>query len=501
MPGRQVARNSLGQLTSTGHDPMTMEQAQNVGILAAEVYFPSTFVRQEDLEKHDGVPAGKYTIGLGQQGLSFCGDREDSVSMAMTVLRQLMDRHGIAAGKIGRLEVGTESEVDASKSIKSHLMMVLQEEDSSATDVEGCDCVHACYGGTVAVLNAMNWIESQSWDGRYAVVVMSDLSIYARGPARPTSGAGAVALLLGPDAPLVFERGLQATYVTNAYDFYKPSGLYPLVDGPMSVYCYLEALDKVYERFSAKFATRSGRAFSMADADHALFHSPYNKLVQRAYARLLYLDLSRVANGAKRENGSGSSPAPEANGNGAAAIPAGVPSITVPLGEGAHPFHPAQMPKELDKALVAQSFQEYDRKVRPSSCVARLCGNMYTASVWSGVAQLIETTGADLEGRRMLIYSYGSGIAATLMSVVGRKIEGQFSLERLQSMSDLSMRLARRMPKRAEEFEEAMSLGEARFGSASYRPEMPSIEDLETGTYYLDEVDSKYRRKYCRKVT
>ena len=448
-----------------------------------------------------------------QTGLSFCGDREDSVSMAMTVLRQLMDRHGISANKIGRLEVGTESEVDASKSIKSHLMMVLQEEDSDATDVEGCDCVHACYGGTVAVQNALNWIESRSWDGRHAIVVMADVSVYPRGPARPTSGAGAVALLLGPNAPLVFERGLQASYVTNAYDFYKPNGLYPMVDGSMSVYCYLEALDKVYERFSAKFAQRSGRSFSMADADHALFHSPYNKLVQRAYARLLYLDLSRIANGATANGttaavGDGDGPTTttatgtdgppnvgNAHSNPCEAL------IAVPLGEGHHPLPPAQMPKELEKALVSQSFQEYDRKVRPSSCLARLCGNMYSASVWSGIAQLIETTGGDLEGRRILVYSYGSGISATMMSMVGRKVEGQFSLERLQSMSDLAMRLARRAPKRPEEFEEAMALGEARYCTASYSPDVPAIEDLETGTYYLDAVDAKYRRRYCRKVT
>ena len=223
--------------------------------------------------------------------------------MAMTVLRQLMDRHAIPASKIGRLEVGTESEIDASKSIKSHLMMVLQEDDPSATDVEGCDCFHACYGGTAAVQNALNWIESRSWDGRYAVVVMVDIAVYQRGPARPTSGAGAVALLLGPDAPLVFERGLQASYMTNAYDFYKPSGMYPTVDGPMSVYSYLESLDHVYARYIEKFANRTGLTFSMADADHALFHAPYNKLVQRAYSRMIYLDLSRAANAARTENG------------------------------------------------------------------------------------------------------------------------------------------------------------------------------------------------------
>lgn len=38
-----------------------------------------------------------------------------------------------------------------------------------------------------------------------------------------------MALLIGPDAPLVFERGLSATHMTHAYDFYKPSGLYPAV--------------------------------------------------------------------------------------------------------------------------------------------------------------------------------------------------------------------------------------------------------------------------------
>lgn len=62
---------------------------------------------------------------------------------------------------------------------------------------QGVDCVQACYGGTAAVQNAVNWVESRGWDGRYAVVVMSDVSVYPAGPARPTSGAGAVALLIG----------------------------------------------------------------------------------------------------------------------------------------------------------------------------------------------------------------------------------------------------------------------------------------------------------------
>lgn len=54
-------------------------------------------------------------------------------------------------------------------------------------------------------------MESRAWDGRYAVVVMTDISLYPAGPARPTSGAGAVALLIGglPRSAALLAAGLQ----------------------------------------------------------------------------------------------------------------------------------------------------------------------------------------------------------------------------------------------------------------------------------------------------
>ena len=64
------------------------------------------------------------------------------------------------------------------------------------------------------------------------------------------------------------------------------------------------------------------------------------------------------------------------------------------------------------------------------------------------------------------------------------------------------MRLARRAPCPPSEFEQAMAVAEARCRCAGgYRPETPPVEDLEPGTYYLDEVDGKMRRRYCRKIT
>lgn len=67
------------------------------------------------VEKFDNVPAGKYTIGLGQQTMAYVGDREDINSMCLTVLHNLMEKYSVDPNSIGRLEVGTETITDKSK--------------------------------------------------------------------------------------------------------------------------------------------------------------------------------------------------------------------------------------------------------------------------------------------------------------------------------------------------------------------------------------------------
>ena len=62
---------------------------------------------------------------------------------------------------------------------------------------QGVDSLNACYGGTAALFNAVNWVESRAWDGRLALVVAADIAMYAAGPARPSGGCGAIAMLVG----------------------------------------------------------------------------------------------------------------------------------------------------------------------------------------------------------------------------------------------------------------------------------------------------------------
>lgn len=65
---------------------------KDVGILAMEIYFPSQYVDQSELESFDGVSKGKYTVGLGQLKMGFCEDREDIHSVCLTVVQSLMEK-------------------------------------------------------------------------------------------------------------------------------------------------------------------------------------------------------------------------------------------------------------------------------------------------------------------------------------------------------------------------------------------------------------------------
>jgi len=70
---------------------------------------------------------------------------------------------------------------------------------------EGIDTINGCYGATSALFNSLQWLESSYWDGRFAIVVATDCAIYPSGSARATGGCGSIAMLLGPNAPLVFK--------------------------------------------------------------------------------------------------------------------------------------------------------------------------------------------------------------------------------------------------------------------------------------------------------
>lgn len=449
--------------------------AKNVGILAMEIYFPPTCIQQEVLEAHDGASKGKYTIGLGQDCMAFCSEVEDVISMSMTAVTSLLEKYGVDPKQIGRLEVGSETVLDKSKSIKTFLMPIFEKCGNS--DIEGVDSSNACYGGTAALFNCVNWVESSSWDGRYGLVVCTDSAVYAEGPARPTGGAAAIAMLIGPNAPIAFESKLRASHMAHAYDFYKPdlASEYPVVDGKLSQTCYLMALDACYKGFCQKYEKQEGKQFSVSDADYIVFHSPYNKLVQKSFARLVFNDFVKNAS-----------------------------YIDEAAKEKLAPFsslsnEESYQSRDLEKASQQVAKPFYDAKVQPSTLIPKQVGNMYTASLYAAFASLIHNKGSTLAGQRVILFSYGSGLTSTMFSLRFTEGEQPFSLSNIVSVMNVSEKLKSRHELAPEKFVDLMKLMEHRYGGKDFVTNKDTSL-LAPGTYHLTEVDSKYRRFYAKKA-
>lgn len=451
---------------------------ENVGILAMELYVPSQYVDQTELEKFDNVSAGKYTTGLGQQKMAFCSDREDINSICLTVLQRLIERNNLNLHDIGRLEVGTETIIDKSKSVKTFLMSLFEKE--GATDIEGIDTTNACYGGTAALFNAINWVESSSWDGRNAIVIAGDVAVYNKGPARPTGGAGAVAMLIGPDAPLVFDCGVRASYMRHVFDFYKPdlSSEFPYLDGKLSIECYLSALDNCYNLFCKKMQKVDTNFKGLLSLDGMLFHTPYCKLVQKSLARLCFNDFLNASKEVREKNFSGL------------------------LEFSNHKREETYFDRDLEKAFMKHSQDLFNEKTKPSLHVATNIGNMYTASLYGGLASyLISKSPDQLIGKKFALFSYGSGLASTMYSInickdmsVGSKLE-----KLINSLHESVSMLDKRHVVEPSKFSELMDIRTQNYHTAPYEPS-GSLESLFPGTYYLVKIDDQRRRTYDRRL-
>ena len=90
--------------------------------------------------------------------MAFVNEAEDIVSISLTAVRNLLEKNNISPKQVGRVEVGTETMIDKSKSLKTHLMSLFGAEGNF--DIEGVTSINACYGSTNAIFNTLNWIES-----------------------------------------------------------------------------------------------------------------------------------------------------------------------------------------------------------------------------------------------------------------------------------------------------------------------------------------------------
>ncbi|CAE8661666.1 unnamed protein product, partial [Polarella glacialis] len=353
---------------------------RNVGIHTIEIYYPQFYFKQLDMEEYDARPdrygpsvIGKYTKGIGQVEARYPTDDEDPVSFAMTVTHRLierMEREGFNEthkysqdgstlkcwNSIGRLDVGSESLIDRSKSMKAYVMDLFERHGDGEGNIEGVDLYNACYGGQAAGLSCQNWVESDRWDGRYGIAIATDVSD-APHQALFTVGAACTATLYYPDAPLP-HHSHRSSCILHRFDFFKPVGWYhmgPVVDGKYSIDAYMNCVDTCYHGLKQKM---NGRPL-LQITDYNVFHTGGGyHVVKKAFDRCIRSE---------------------------------------------DPKTPAAVREEYVKA-----------KLLPSVHLLKLIGPCHTVSSFLNISSVIMSEWDKALGKILLVFTYGSGCASTM---------------------------------------------------------------------------------------
>ena len=336
-----------------------------VGIERLAAYVPQYALRMTELAEARGVPSEKLTAGLGVQEMAITPPCEDVVTLAASAGARLLRAAQIDPGRIGMLLVATETGVDHSKPVSIFVHDLL----GIGPHCRVYELKHACYAGTAALMTAADWVRAGGIRGRHALVIASDIARYALGsPGEPTQGAGAVAMLVGPEPQMLSLSEESGTHAGNVHDFWRPlDRREAIVDGKYSVTCYLDALADAFGAYRALERPPLEPDEALTDRlARLLYHTPFPKMAAKAHRRLLEVDW-RAAR-ARWET----------------------------------------IEPRFD-ALVEESYRE---QVVPGLGAASHVGNAYTASLYLGLAGLLEAEGRVLAGRRLGLFSYGSGCCA-----------------------------------------------------------------------------------------
>ena len=331
-----------------------MSTPPRTGIASLGVQLPPLALPVEELARVRGIDPNKFTVGLGCREIALCPDDWDVVTLAVGAARRALARWDGDLSRIGLLVVGTESAKDMSRPLSAFVAEALGLSGA----IRSYEVKHACYGGTLALRQALEWRWSGAARGKAALVIAADVALYAlEDGGEPTQGAGAVAFVV--DEPHIASVDVDSfAYSEPAFDFWRPVGqLFPSVQGQLSLDCYKKA---AADCFGQLVGSRDAKSV-LARYHSASFHVPFPKMVVKA-----------------------------------------VQAMGESFGWN----------EDEAKAFFAA-------KVDPTMVWNRRAGNCYTASLWLSVAYALAGRRA---GEKLLAFSYGSGYGAELLSLTAGEL-------------------------------------------------------------------------------
>jgi hydroxymethylglutaryl-CoA synthase len=296
----------------------------------------------------------------GQKMIRFPEIWEDSATLAATAAHRLLSAHPrIDLKSIRHLAIGTETGLDHSKPLSAYVQGMLQRSGLDLpSSLSSFQVQHACAGGTMALLGIAGMLLASGRSGDAGLVIGSDIARYeTESTAEITQGAGAVALHVQTSPRLIeLDLGSVGYYSADVDDFFRPLGAtVARVNGSYSMRCYWESL-------LAAFLDHCGRTGEKPDqallgADYYVLHTPYRNMpesaMEKLFEKVIGFDQERTA------------------------------------------------------AVLRE--KSFSAGIDP---LARI-GNLYTGSIMASLAFLLadrfRALGSGIEGKTILLASYGSG--------------------------------------------------------------------------------------------
>jgi len=390
------------------------------GIDDIAIYIPRLYLDASDFAKARGLDPEKLERGLGIGQMAIVDTNQDPACLAANACLRVMQKNKLTPDEIGRLYVATESAFDESKAMNSYVIGMLEQVYGADTfgHCGGIECKFACVSGSYALYDNTNWIRAGEAEGKYALVVVSDIAKYDLGSSgEVTQGAGAIAMLLNDNPRLLsFDPKVTATSIKNEYDFYRPFGKEtPIVHGQYSNLLYLIQVKNALIDYKRKvketglIKLKDGETI-LDHVDYLNMHLPYSNMGKKALAYLVRHEWRDLPRWKKIIEEIGmEEPIPK--------DPRG--TIESVLEDAEFMANDHQFTKLFTSTEIYAEL--YESKLASSLIASKMIGNLYTASLYLGFRSSLEfeyQKGVDMNGKRVGFCSYGSGASAMIFSGV-----------------------------------------------------------------------------------
>jgi 3-hydroxy-3-methylglutaryl CoA synthase/mevalonate kinase len=345
-----------------------------VGIDSLAVYTPRYALDLATLAQARGIDVEKYHSGLGQYVMSVPAPGEDVVTMAANAAKQALKNSNRNSTQNSNNDDGNRNNNENSNDNNNDTVNVDDIEMLLFATESGIDqsksagiYVHGLLNLPArcrvlelkqACYGATAGIQLalsflREHPNKKVLVVASDIARYGLNTTGESSqGAGAVAMVLSANPRVLAIESEYGVVTENVMDFWRPN------------YSHEAFVDGKYssklyltmlEKSWEQYSALANRNFE----DHAYFcyHTPVPRLVEKAHQHLLKITKQTHLS-------------------------------------------------EEEKSKHIQNALEYGRQT----------GNSYTASLYIGLASLLDHASEDLSGKRIGFYSYGSGCVAEYFS-------------------------------------------------------------------------------------